>query len=140
MPPETTSQLLSKVPILSSMSASDLKRFEKAGRELTFQTGKKILAQGDTGVGFYMVLDGEVEVRRAGKLVAKLGRGDFFGELSLLDKMPRNADVVALKPTRCFTLVSWAFEGLVKSNPKIALKMMEEVARRLRGSGDSITH
>ena len=77
-------------------------------------------------------MDGKVEVRKGAKVVSKLGTGEFFGEMALLERQPRSADVVATAPTRCYGLTAWAFTGLVKSRPEIALNMIHELSSRLR--------
>jgi len=91
------------------------------------------------GVGFYLILDGKAEVRKKGKVLASLGKGQFFGEMSLIDEQPRSADVVAVSPTRCWALSSWAFNSIMKTNPEIALMMLKEMAKRLRAAQSSPT-
>jgi CRP/FNR family cyclic AMP-dependent transcriptional regulator len=91
------------------------------------------------GVGFYLILDGRAEVRKGSRVLATLGRGQFFGEMSLIDEQPRSADVVAVSPTKCWALSSWAFDSIVKSNPEIALLMLKEMVKRLRAAQSSFT-
>jgi len=91
------------------------------------------------GVGFYLILDGKAEVRKKGKILASLQKGQFFGEMSLIDEQPRSADVVAVAPTRCWALSSWAFSSIVKTNPEIAMMMLKEMVKRLRTSQASQT-
>ncbi|MGD1055557.1 MAG: Crp/Fnr family transcriptional regulator, partial [Nitrososphaerales archaeon] len=92
-----------------------------------------------TGVGFYLIADGSVEVRRKGKTISGLKKGDFFGEMTLIDDQPRSADVVAIAPTTCYVLTAWAFWGLVRSKPDIGVNLMKELVRRLRGTNRSLT-
>ena len=92
------------------------------------------MAYAPLGVRLYLILDGTTEARKGGKALAKRGKGQFFGEMSLIDGAPRSADVFAMAPTTCWVLSSWAFEGLVKSNPEIALVMLKEMAKRLRSA------
>ena len=70
--------------------------------------------------------------RSGTKILSKLGSGQFFGEMALLDRQPRTADVVAIVPTKCFGLTAWAFAAIVRSNPEIALNMLKEITARLR--------
>ena len=72
--------------------------------------------------------------------MAKLRRGDFFGEMSLLDNQPRSADVVAEEATKCLVLLRWNFWALVSKNRKIARALLEEMARRLRAANDALTN
>ena len=69
-----------------------------AGKEVSFEAGKTIIEEGSGGAAFLLILEGSVEVRRRGKSIAKLGKGQFFGEMSLLDHRPRSADVIAVEP------------------------------------------
>lgn len=66
-------------------------------------------------IAFFLISEGEVEVKKQGKIVAILEKGQFFGEMTLLDKFPRSADVVAKVPTKCLVLTSWEFRSLVLS-------------------------
>ena len=57
-----------------------------------------MVCEGDEGIGFYLIVDGSAEVRRSGKVLSRLGQGNFFGEMTLLDEQPSSADVVAVEP------------------------------------------
>lgn len=96
--------------------------------------GEKIVEEGETGIGFYLILDGKVEVRKGSKLIATLSKGQFFGELSLIDKEGRSVDVAAVEPTKCFMIAVWIFTALVEKHPKIALSMLKELTIRLRAT------
>jgi CRP-like cAMP-binding protein len=91
-----------------------------------------IVKKGERGVGFYLILDGSVEVKSGEIVLSKLGPGQFFGEMSIIDDEPRSADVITVEPSRCLVLTAWAFESLLSNHPKIALKMLREFVRRLR--------
>ena len=77
-----------------------------------------VVKRGDKGIGFYVVLDGAVQVRKGSTVLAKLGPGDFFGELALFDNKVRSADVVALEPTTVVTLSRWEFWGFASEHPE----------------------
>jgi CRP/FNR family transcriptional regulator, cyclic AMP receptor protein len=124
--------MLKGVPLFAGLDNMDLERIAESGREVFFETGKTILRQGELGLAFLLVLDGSVEVNKNGKRVAKLGRGQFFGEMTVIDDQPRSADVVATEPTTCFGLTAWSFDAMLGSNPSIARQMMKELVRRLR--------
>lgn len=100
--------------------------------EAEFPAGHRIARQGEIETGFYMIVAGSASVVRDGEVLARLGPGDFFGELSLLDRQPRVASVTADEPTTCLALASWDFEKLLESQPGVALAVLREVARRLR--------
>ncbi len=114
--------------------ASDAGRAAIADRlvEAEFPQGHRIARQGEIETGFYMIVSGCASVVRDGEVLARLGPGDFFGELSLLDRRPRVASVTADEPTTCLALASWDFEHLLEAEPGVALAVLREVARRLR--------
>jgi CRP/FNR family cyclic AMP-dependent transcriptional regulator len=127
-------EMLEKTSLWSGLSKKDLKLIVKLSKERKYETGDIIVRKGEGGVGFYLVLEGSVEVRSDGTALSRLGPGQFFGEMSVLDNQPRSADVVAVGPLRCLTLSAWTFNGLISNNPRIALKMLQEFARRLRSA------
>ncbi len=95
--------------------------------------------EGDAGLGFYLITEGRALVKHKGKTLAKLGRGSFFGEMSLLDDQPRSADVVAEETTKCRVLLRWNFWSVVSKNQKIARAMLQEMARRLRATNNALS-
>jgi len=125
-------QQLGKVPLFSGLSQRELEAIVRAGKEVQHQEGHVIAREGDRGVGFFLVLSGEARVSRGGKGLAKLKPGDFFGEISLLDRGPRTATVTATTPIRLLGVTAWVFRGLLTEYPSIALKLLEVVAARLR--------
>ena len=127
-----TASMLAGVPYFDGLNEKTRKAIAGEGRVISYDSGKTIVDEGGSGVGFYLVLDGKVEVRKGEKVIAELGKGQFFGEMSLIDGQPRSADVVAVAPTVCWVLVSWNFAGILKSHPEVALPMLKELVRRLR--------
>jgi CRP/FNR family transcriptional regulator, cyclic AMP receptor protein len=130
--------LLRKVPLFSALSPKQLKTVAAGGKDLVFTPGQSIVEEGAAGIGFFLVLDGRVRVRKGKKTLAELKAGDFFGEMSLFDAQPRSATVEALTETRCLGITSWAFMGMIKSDPEIALNLMKELASRLRISDKAL--
>lgn len=131
--------VFASVPIFSALNSKELEAVAKAGKQQSYEAGKTIVEEGRTGVGFFFILEGDVEVRQQGRVLAKLGKGQFFGEMSLIDGQPRTADVVAVRPTECFVLSAWSFAALVKTEPKISLGVMKELVRRLRETDKILT-
>ena len=125
-------EMLNQTPIWSGLSNQDLHSIVKSAKDLRYDAGQAIVKKDERGVGFYLILEGSVEVKSGETLLTKLGRGQFFGEMSVIDDEPRSADVTAVEPSRCLALTPWAFEALVSNHPKIALKMVRELVRRLR--------
>ena len=131
-------ETIGTIPLFSGLDRKDRERIAGAGREVTFEKGKTILREGEPGLALLLILDGKVEVLKKGKLVT-LGKGRFFGEMTVIDDKPRSADVVAVAPTRCFGLTAWAFAALVRTYLEIALAVMKELVRRLREVQETAT-
>jgi CRP-like cAMP-binding protein len=102
--------------------------------EVMFAEGERVLRQGLTGSGFFIVLDGEASVFVDGTERAKLTRGDFFGEASILLGQPPIADVVALRPLQCLVLPGPHLEQFLISNPKVLYRMLQAQTRRLQSA------
>jgi len=132
-------EMLQKTPLWSSLSEKELRVIAESSGELKFNIGDVIVQKGATGVGFFLVVEGMVEVRSENRVLSKLGPGQFFGEMSLLDGKTRSADVVAVEPSRCLGLTVWSFKAIISHHPKIALKVMQELIRRLRETDQSLS-
>ena len=126
--------LLESVPLFSGCSKRDLQAVAQALKEVRHREGHVIAKEGDTGIGFFLIADGTANVTIGGKTRAKLGPGDFFGEISLLDHGPRTATVTSTSEIRLLGLTAWAFKGLVDQHPRIALNMLKVVAARVRNA------
>jgi CRP-like cAMP-binding protein len=136
--PKVAQQQSDVVDILGSLALfADLSRPELEGvahtlDEESFAEGQRILRQGLRGSNFYLILEGEAAVRVDGRDLNTLGRGDFFGEVSVLLGEPPTADVVALGPMRCLVLGGDEVEEFLTSYPKVLFRMLQAEARRLR--------
>jgi CRP-like cAMP-binding protein len=123
---------LAKVPIFSECSKRELAIIARASKVVVHKEGTVIAREGERGVGLFLILEGQCVVTIGGKTKAKLGPGDFFGEVALLDGGPRTATVTALSPLKLVGITGWVFRGLLMEHPSIALKTLEAVAGRLR--------
>jgi CRP/FNR family transcriptional regulator/CRP/FNR family cyclic AMP-dependent transcriptional regulator len=132
-------EMLENASLWSGLDRKDLKFIVQLSKERKYETGDAIVRKGEGTVGFHLILDGSVEVRSGGTVLSKLGRGQFFGEMSVIDNQPRSADVVAMEPSRCLILSAWSFNALVSKHPKIALKILQEFVRRLRDANKALT-
>jgi len=132
--------LLRKVGLFAEMTERSLTAIAAKAVDIDFAAGQYIVRQGQVGTGFYLITGGRAKVVRGGQVLNRLGPGDFFGELSVLDQLPRIAHVIAEEPTSCLALASWDFSKLLEENPKITLSLLREVARRLREATDSHRH
>lgn len=125
---------LRKVPMFAELSPRAVGLIADRVAEIEFPAGRYIVRQGQVGTGAYLIVSGRVRVERGGETLSRLGPGEIFGELSVLDQMPRIAHVIAEEPTVCLGLASWDFTKLLERNPKITLGLLREVARRLRAA------
>ncbi|MFQ5794341.1 MAG: cyclic nucleotide-binding domain-containing protein [Candidatus Bipolaricaulia bacterium] len=132
-------KFMQQTPLFSLCSEKELRGLIKTAKEKEFTAGSPIVKQGDRGVGFYLILEGQVDIKRGDRLLTQRGAGDFFGEMALLDGGPRSADVIATEPTRCLALTKWDLRAIVKSYPDVALHMLEELSRRLRATDQTLT-
>jgi CRP/FNR family cyclic AMP-dependent transcriptional regulator len=123
---------LAGVPLFAGLSRGDLQQVAQAGDQIQVEAGSEVVTEGRVGREFFLILDGEAMVRRGGKEVAKLGPGQYFGELSLLHRGPRSASVTADTDMTLFVLGQREFAGLVDSVQGLAPKLLTGLAQRLR--------
>jgi CRP/FNR family transcriptional regulator, cyclic AMP receptor protein len=129
---------LQAVPLFSGCSTRELASLSQFLRVVEFPAGREIVKQGASGTGLHVLMEGETKVLVGNRTRQRLGPGDFFGEISLLDRGPRTATVVAETPVRTMSLSSWNFRAALKEHPSMAIKMLEELARRVRGANLSV--
>jgi CRP/FNR family transcriptional regulator, cyclic AMP receptor protein len=125
---------LSEVPLFSALSKRDLQLVARAAEDVKVDAGKVLVTEGSAGAEFFVIVEGKARVTRRGRKVAELGPGDFFGELALLDRAPRNATVVAETPMELLVLAQRQFAALIDEVPGLAHKLLAGLARRLRES------
>jgi CRP-like cAMP-binding protein len=123
---------LSKVPIFSGVKDKDLKRLAQRMMERTFGEGETITEEGKSGVGFFVIEQGDATVSIKGEIVRTLGPGDWFGEIALIDDGPRSATIVAGTDLRCRGTTAWEFRPFVQEHPEVAWPLLETLAARLR--------
>ncbi len=125
--------MIASVPLFSGMSKRHLHSLARMIKIVPYGPGRTIIGEGLVGGGsMFVLLDGTARVVRDGRTTYRLGPGDVFGELALLDGKPRSASVVTDSAVETARLSRSAFLELVRSNPDIALRMMEVLASRLR--------
>jgi len=132
--------LLSAARLFEGVDAEGMDRIASVAVEVEFPGDHVIARQGDIGTGFFVIVSGDVRVVRDGEIIARLGPGDFFGELSVLDGQPRLAQVVADGPTVCLALATWDFEAVLLEEPRLTLAILRGVARRLRDLTEAHRH
>lgn len=123
---------LAGMTLFADLARSQLEAIAETLEEEWAEEGRRLLRQGFTGTGFYVILDGEAEVRVDAQPVITLQRGDFFGELSILLDEPPTADVVAVRPLRCVVVARPELESFLLAYPKVMYRLLQLEARRLR--------
>jgi CRP-like cAMP-binding protein len=129
-----TAQRLSTVPLFEGCSGRQLRHIATQGHEATYAAGRSITEQGKLGDDFFVILEGTARVVRNGRTVNRLGPGGYFGEiallLSLMERTPRTATVVADTDVRCFVLAKGEFRSVIYEQ-NIATNLLHTMARRL---------
>lgn len=123
---------LAGIWLFSECSASQLRALRRAVDDVRVPQGQVLCAEGSPGTAFYCIVEGAAAVRRKGRLVTRLGPGQYFGELALLDHRPRSASVVATSPMRLLVMEQRRFEERLDAMPALAAKLMAALATRLR--------
>ena len=125
---------LAEVPLFEGLSKRHLRRILKLARIRRFAPGSAMVRAGEPGRAFYILLDGTARVDRASGRSVRLGAGDYFGELALLDGGPRSADVVAEDELLALTIDRPAFAKLLRAEPALAQALLRTLAARLRAA------
>jgi CRP/FNR family cyclic AMP-dependent transcriptional regulator len=124
-------KLISKVPLFAGLSKQQLGRVASIADEIDLPKGKVLTREGDRGREFFVLLEGEAEVRRKGRKLATRRAGEFFGEIALLSDLRRVATVTATTPVRALVIRDSEFRGLLSRTPQIALKVLQAIAERI---------
>lgn len=132
--PDDITETLAGLAIFADLSRPELERVAHTLEERYFAQDERVLRQGLTGSGFYIVLEGEAAAVADGKRVNVLGRGDFFGEISVLLGEPPVADIVATRGLRCLVLAGDRLEEFLKTNPRVCYRILQAEARKLRNA------
>ncbi|MGH2377645.1 MAG: cyclic nucleotide-binding domain-containing protein [Candidatus Limnocylindria bacterium] len=125
---------LAGLALFADIPSPELEAIGHTLEERYFGEGERILREGFTGSGFFIILEGEASARVGETEVNRLGRGDFFGEVSVLLGEPPSADVVALRPLRCAVLAAPQLQDFVVAHPRVAYRMLQAEARKLRNA------
>ena len=131
MPTDKKIQHLADTWLFSTCSQRELGRIAKACDEIDVKAGKELIREGELGRELFLIRSGEAQVKRKGRKVATLGPGGYFGELSLLSRLPRNSTITASTDMELLVLGSREFGALLDEVPTIAHKLLEAMAKRL---------
>ncbi len=126
-----STDLLRNVKLFSDLDERDLQSLAGEFNERRFSAGDKVALEGEGGLMFFVVEDGELSVDVRGESVSTIGPGSSFGEIALIDRRPRTATVTAKTDVLAYGLPVFVFRPFVEARPQVAWKMLESMADRL---------
>ncbi len=130
---------LATVPLFTNLSERQLRTVAGTGLVRSYNAGDRVVTKGEKGLGFFLLLEGKMEVKADGKLLATLNPGSFFGEMALFEDQLRTADVLAAAPSRCMVLSRWEFWATMSKEPETLRALMAELVRRLRDTSKALS-
>jgi CRP/FNR family transcriptional regulator, cyclic AMP receptor protein len=128
---DTKVKSLRQAPLFDGLSKRELTELARRSEDMELEAGTVLCREGEVGHEFFVIVDGEVDVKRKGRRLGTRGPGDFIGEIALLEDIERTATVTAKTPLHVFVLTRTAFQHLVNENPAVERKVMRTLARRL---------
>ena len=128
---DTKVQALKRAPLFEGLSRKELVQLARLTEDLEVPAGRVLVKEGDRGREFFVIIEGEVEVSRKGRRINTSRAGDFFGEIALLESIPRTATVTAKTPLRFFVLTTQGFQGLIDQNAGVERKVLRALAKRV---------
>jgi CRP-like cAMP-binding protein len=129
---KSAAEALREVPLFACLNDKELRRIADLARKARFAPGEDIITEGHSSGPFFLITEGDALVIVGGKERGKLGPGDFFGEMSLLDGQPRSATIRAIGDVRAHAISSWDFLALLERNWSMTHKLLVDIAHRVR--------
>lgn len=123
---------LKQAKLLQGLPESEVRSVEKQMKVVKHPAGHEIMVRGDGGVGFMIITDGSVTVETVKGKARKLGPGDSFGEMALLDHEGRSATVVTDTDVTLASIPEWNFKPFLKEHPEVAYRLLQTLSRRIR--------
>jgi CRP-like cAMP-binding protein len=127
-------ETLSQLALFADLTPAQVEAIAHSYGEQVFGEGQRVLRQNLSGSGLFVILDGEAAVRQGGDELARLGRGEFFGEISALTGEAPNADIVATRLLRCLVVPAPELDSFLIGHPHVLLRMLRTEVRRLRAA------
>jgi len=124
-------ELIRHAPLFANCSKRELEEIAHLADEIDLNQGKEMTRQGSPGREFFVLLEGEADVAKDGRVINQLSAGDFFGEIALVSDSPRTATVTATTPVRALVITDRDFRHLLKDQPEIQTKVLAALAARL---------
>jgi CRP-like cAMP-binding protein len=122
-------ELLKRVPLFSDLDDAELRQIASSMKPRTFSAGQEIAVEGESGVGFFVIEDGEAKVTVGGDEVRTLGPGEYFGEVALITQGARTATVTADTDLKTYGMTFWEFRPLVEDTPALAWKLLQSAVK-----------
>ena len=126
--------VLRQVPLFADLDEQDLGRLANQMKERSFREGSTVVAEGETGAGFFVIAEGNATVSVGGEVRNTLGPGDHFGEIALIDDGVRSASITAATDLRCYGLTPWEFRPFIEEHPQVAWVLLQTLAKRIRST------
>lgn len=123
--------VLAGVPLFEGLSKKELTELARRVEEVEFRPGEHLLVVGEQADAAYVILDGRATVRRRGRKIAEVTKGDVVGEMSLVTDLPRNAGVRADTFVPALRVRKAEFDSIMDDFPRVAVKVLRTVATRL---------
>jgi len=124
-------ELIKNVPLFSKLSKDSLQQVASIADEIDLPEGKELTREGDRGREFFVLLEGQAEVRKGSDVINTLGQGDFLGEIALVTKQPRTATVTTTSPVRALVITERDFASLLRRSPDVGQGVLEALAERV---------
>jgi CRP-like cAMP-binding protein len=128
-------QALKRTDLFGSLSKKALEQVAAQAKVVDHPQGKEITEQGGGAAGFHLIEAGTASVTVGGQDRGTMGPGEYFGEISMIDGLPRAATVTAMTPMRTISLVAWAFRPILDSEPEVAKALLRVLCARIRATG-----
>jgi CRP-like cAMP-binding protein len=135
--PDSKVDRLKRAPLFAGVSKRDLEFVASRVDEVSLKPGQTLISEGQPTEAFYILESGNVQVTRGGKPLNRLGPGDFFGEIGMLDRGTATATVVTDGPVEAIVLSHTQFRDAIKANDDLALQVIAAMAKRLRADGST---
>jgi CRP-like cAMP-binding protein len=128
---------LKEAKLFQGIPDSELRSIERQMKTVTHPAGHEIVVRGENGVGFMIIIDGSVTVSTVQGKTRKLGPGDSFGEMALLDHEGRSASITADTDIKLATIPEWNFRPFLKEHPEVAYRLLQVLSQRVRQAESS---
>lgn len=123
---------IKQAKLFEGLPGSEVRSVEKQMKTVKHPAGHEIVVRGEGGVGFMVIMDGTVSVKTVQGKTRKLGPGDSFGEMALLDHEGRSATITADTDVTLATIPEWNFKPFLKEHPEVAYRLLQTLSRRVR--------